>query len=335
MDSLLYDAQRQGRLSFYMTSFGEEATVIGSAAALNNDDEIFAQYREFGVLMWRGWTFRNFTNQCVGTDLDLGKGRQMPIHYGTRELHFQTVSSPLATQIPQASGSAYAYKLEGKGKCVVCYFGEGAASEGDFHPALNFAATLDCPVIFFCRNNGYAISTSTADQYRGDGIASRGHGYGIATIRVDGNDILGVHMATKAARAIAVEQNRPVLIEAMTYRVGAHSTSDDPTRYRPGDEPEKMSKYHPISRTRILLEANKLWDDEKEVALKSRVRKEVIAAYKRAQAALKPPITDLFTDVYAELPPHLREQQSELNQHLATFPEQYRAALATHVPPQP
>ena len=166
MDTIFYNAQRQGRISFYMTATGEEAIHVGSAAALLPTDPVLAQYREAGVLMWRGFSLDQFADQCFSNQDDLGKGRQMPIHYGTAALHFQTISSPLATQIPQAVGAAYGVKLEDKDKppqekrCVICYFGEGAASEGDFHAALNFAATLNAPVLFFCRNNGYAISTS-------------------------------------------------------------------------------------------------------------------------------------------------------------------------------
>ncbi|KAJ1803606.1 hypothetical protein LPJ75_005832, partial [Coemansia sp. RSA 2598] len=144
MDQVLYEAQRQGRISFYMTSFGEEA-LIGSAAALDSGDLVFGQYREAGVLLHRGFTIEQFMNQCYSNERDLGKGRQMPVHYGTRELNFQTISSPLATQIPQAAGAAYAMRRDGSKKCAVCYFGEGAASEGDFHAGLNMAATLGCP----------------------------------------------------------------------------------------------------------------------------------------------------------------------------------------------
>jgi 2-oxoisovalerate dehydrogenase E1 component alpha subunit len=190
MDSILYDAQRQGRISFYMTSYGEEATHMGTAAALKSQDVIYGQYREAGVLLYRGFTLEQFMNQVYSNSKDLGKGRQMPVHYGSKELNFQTISSPLGTQIPHAAGSAYALKRERADAVVICFFGDGAASEGDFHAALNFAATTEAPVIFFCRNNGYAISTPAKEQYRGDGIASRGSGYGIDTIRVDGNDVL-------------------------------------------------------------------------------------------------------------------------------------------------
>lgn len=175
MDKILYESQRQGRISFYMTSYGEEASHLGSAAALEQRDLIYGQYRETGVLLWRGFSLDQCMNQCYGNKLDPGKGKQMPVHYGDAELNFVTISSPLTTQLPQAVGSAYSFKLSNPTKSsdqqrVVCvYFGEGAASEGDAHAAFNFAATLKCPVIFFCRNNGYAISTPTSEQYSGDG----------------------------------------------------------------------------------------------------------------------------------------------------------------------
>jgi 2-oxoisovalerate dehydrogenase E1 component alpha subunit len=175
MDTILHNAQRQGRISFYMTHHGEEAIHFGSASALQPQDFIFAQYREAGLLMWRGFTLEQFCNQCFSNDLDLGKGRQMPVHYGCRALNYQTISSPLGTQITQAVGAAYKFKLEAfalskpekkkdteAAKAIsIVYFGDGAASTIDFHSGCNFAATLKTPMIFFCRNNGYAISTPT------------------------------------------------------------------------------------------------------------------------------------------------------------------------------
>ena len=270
MDNVFLNAQRQGRISFYMTSSGEEATHIGSASALSNDDVIFAQYRETGVLMWRGFTMSQFADQCFSNKGDLGKGRQMPVHYGSRALNFHTISSPLTTQLPQAAGAAYAMKMkaerEGKDQAdgvTVCYFGDGAASEGDFHAALNIAATRACPVIFFCRNNGFAISTPVADQYRGDGIVSRAKGYGIPAIRVDGNDLFAVHAVTAAAKKLALERNTPVLIETMSYRVGHHSTSDDSTRYRSTDEIKKwMTEDNPIERFKAFM-SEKGWMNDK------------------------------------------------------------------------
>ncbi|KAL8957321.1 MAG: hypothetical protein Q9183_006091, partial [Haloplaca sp. 2 TL-2023] len=189
---------------------GEEGIAVGSASALSPEDVIFAQYRETGVFQQRGFTLEDFMSQLFANRKDNGKGRNMPVHYGSSKLNVHTISSPLATQIPQAAGAAYALKLQSlqnptiAPRIAACYFGEGAASEGDFHAALNIAATRACPIIFLCRNNGYAISTPTLEQYRGDGIASRGVGYGIDTLRVDGNDIFAVREATKEARRMAL-----------------------------------------------------------------------------------------------------------------------------------
>lgn len=324
MDQFLYDIQRQGRISFYMTSFGEEATHFGSSAALDFEDIVYAQYREAGVLMWRGFSYDDFCNQCYSNHLDLGKGRQMPMHYGSNELNFHTISSPLTTQLPQAAGCAYALKMQGKKNVCICYFGEGAASEGDFHAALNFAATLDCPVIYFCRNNKYAISTPAHEQYRGDGIAGRGVSYGIKTIRVDGNDLFAVYEATLEARRYALEHNKPVLIEAMTYRVGHHSTSDDATRYRSQEEIDYWTgDRSPMSRVRKYLEKRGLWDEVKEKEVRSTARKDILEAIKKAEAQVKPSRSELFTDVYDELTPNLKEQKRELEEHLAKYPDAY------------
>ncbi len=324
MDGILYDAQRQGRISFYMTNWGEEATHIGSAAALHPEDMVFGQYREVGVLMYRGFTLDEFMNQCYSNEQDRGKGRQMPIHYGSKRLNFQTISSPLATQIPQAAGAAYAYKLQKKPNCVICYFREGAASEGDFHAALNFASTLDCPVIFFCRNNGYAISTPAHEQYRGDGIAGRGPSYGIESYRVDGNDLFAVYNATKKAREICIESNRPVLIEAMTYRVGHHSTSDDSTVYRGKDEVEQWNRENnPITRFRHYLQHKNLWSDSMEEDFKKGIRSDILKSFAKAEKCKKPPISELFTDVYDDIPWNLREQQQELAELMSKYPDSF------------
>ncbi|XP_015784403.1 2-oxoisovalerate dehydrogenase subunit alpha, mitochondrial [Tetranychus urticae] len=324
MDRVLYESQRQGRISFYMTSYGEEGTHFGSSAALRSDDLIFGQYREAGVLMWRGFTLDQFMSQCYGNIDDLGKGRQMPVHYGSKDLNFVTISSTLATQMPQAVGASYALKRQGSGRIVICYFGEGASSEGDAHAALNFAATLDCPIIFFCRNNGYAISTPTREQYRGDGIAGRGPGYGMATLRVDGNDTLAVYKATAAARRICLEESKPVLIEAMTYRIGHHSTSDDSTAYRSVDEVRFWhQKDHPISRLRKYMEQRSWWNDELEKDWKEESKRQVMQAFVAAEKKIKPNVKEMFTDVYDEMPPHLTEQYESLMEHLKHYGEHY------------
>jgi 2-oxoisovalerate dehydrogenase E1 component alpha subunit len=323
LDERMVQAQRQGRLSFYLTCTGEEAAVIGSAAALDDEDMIMGQYREQGALAFRGFSTEQFMQQMLGTHRDLGKGRQMPIHYGCKALNFMTISSPLGTQIPQATGYAYGQKSEHSGHCTICYFGEGAASEGDFHAGLNMAAVLEVPVIFFCRNNGYAISTPTEEQYAGNGIAARGVGYGITTIRVDGNDVLAVYAATEAAREIAVKHNKPVLIEAMSYRLGAHSTSDDPSGYRSREEEDKWRAYDPIERMRQWL-LGKGWISAKEDKdLEDSYRSEVLRELKQAEKEAPTPLGDLITDVYDTPPWQLKEQFDALKAHLKLYPDNY------------
>lgn len=326
LDKVMFDSQRQGRISFYMTNLGEEAAQIGSAAALTPEDWIFAQYRESGVLLHRKMGLKLMLAQCYGNREDLGKGRQMPIHYGSRELNFVTISSTLTTQLPQAAGAAYAFKLDRKQqhKMVMCYFGEGAASEGDAHAAMNFASTLSCPVVFFCRNNGYAISTPTSEQFASDGIVNRGLGYGMSSVRVDGNDLFAVFAATKRARSLAIEEKRPVLIEAMTYRVGHHSTSDDSSAYRNVDEVRQWDQLDsPIKRVYKYLMSNGLWSDERERQCQQQARAQVIEALNYAERLKKLPIESMFDDVYDELPQNLRRQRDELKLHLDKYGQHY------------
>lgn len=324
MDRALFESQRQGRISFYMTSYGEEGTIFGSSAALSPDDLIWGQYREGGALMWRGFPLQQLMDQCFGNENDFSKGRQMPVHYGCKDLNFFTISSPLATQMPEAVGSAYHLKHLGNNRIVACYFGEGAASEGDAHAAFNFAATLRCPIIFLCRNNGYAISTPSREQYSGDGIAARGPGYGIPTIRVDGNDILAVYVATAAARRICLEESRPVLIEAMTYRIGHHSTSDDSTAYRSADEVRYWhNKDHPITRLRKYMEDRNWWNDKEEKMWREETKKQVLDALVEAESKRKGNVKEMFSDVYDELPTSLQEQYKSLIDHLEEYGKHY------------
>lgn len=236
-------------------------------------------------------------------------------------------------------------------RIVACYFGEGAASEGDFHAGLNLAATRSCPVVFICRNNGYAISTPTLEQYRGDGIASRGVGYGIDTIRVDGNDIFAVYNAVKEARRLSLapsatptstsqgpgpgpgpgpatgtptESCRPILIEAMSYRVSHHSTSDDSFAYRARVEVEDWKRRdNPIIRLRKYLENNGLWSEDHERELRDSLRKSVLKEFGNAEREKKPPIRAAFEDVYEEITEETGAQMAELKRILDAYPEEY------------
>ncbi|CAH9109832.1 unnamed protein product [Cuscuta europaea] len=324
MDTIFYEAQRQGRISFYVTTIGEEAINIASAAALRMDDVIFPQYREPGVLLWRGFTLQEFANQCFGNKYDNGKGRQMPIHYGSNKLNYFTVSSTVATQIPHAVGAAYSLKMDGQDACAVVYFGDGGSSTGDFHAALNFAGVMEVPVIFFCRNNGWAISTPVRDQFRSDGVVSRGKAYGVRSIRVDGNDALAIFNAVSAAREIAVKEHKPVLIEALTYRAGHHSTSDDSTKYRSSDEIELWKRVQdPVTRFRKWIQREGWWDSAAESQLQTSIRKQVLYAIQVAEKAEKPPITEVFTDVYDVPPANLLEQEISLRDTIRRHPHDY------------
>lgn len=211
---------------------------------------------------------------------------------------------------------------------TVAYLGEGAASGADFHAGLNIAATRSCPIIYICRNNGYAISTPTLDQYRGDGIASRGIGYGIDTIRVDGNDIWAVREAVKRARQIAVEDGgKPVLIEALTYRVSHHSTSDDSFAYRARVEVEDWKRRdNPITRLRKWMENNGMWDDAKEKEARDRLRKEILKGISEAEKEKKPPLSYMFEDTYENLTPDLKKQMKKLREVIDKYPNEYDVA---------
>ncbi|KIK01876.1 hypothetical protein K443DRAFT_678021 [Laccaria amethystina LaAM-08-1] len=329
LDTVLYNVQRQGKISFYMTAYGEEATIIGSAAALEMDDEVLGQYREMGVLLWRGFTIDDVMAQCFGNEEDgSGKGRQMPVHFGSPKHHFHTISSPLATQIPQAAGVGYALKRtpDRRSRSIAaCFFGEGAASEGDFHAGLMLASTIPSPTLYIARNNGFAISTPSTEQYNGDGIASRGPGYGIDTVRVDGNDVLAVLSAIREARRRCLEQGRAVLVEAMSYRVSHHSTSDDSFAYRPRTEVEDHKKVdNPITRFRLFMESQGWWNADAEIELKARLKEDVMKAFKRAETLKRAELSELFTDVYGgEQPWHLKEQRAELARLLRKYGSDY------------
>jgi len=270
-------------------------------------------------------------DQLCSNERDPAHGRQLPLHIGSKARHVLYVKSTLGTQTPHAAGVAFGMKAAGSGQAAITYFGEGCASEGDVASALNIAAVHGCPTIFFCRNNGYAISTNTRDQYVSDGIAPRGLAFGLPTIRVDGNDLLAVYAATERARQIAVREGKPTLIEAMTYRIGAHSTSDDDTKYRNPDAPEEgwdserayWEARSPIIRFGRWMQAKGWWDVSMEEGARKAARKAAIASLNEGQAVHKPKAYTLFTDVYDELPWTLEAQQASLRAHLESYPHEY------------
>ncbi|KAJ3343643.1 hypothetical protein HDU93_007524 [Gonapodya sp. JEL0774] len=335
MDNVLYDAQRQGRFSFYMTTYGEEATMMGVAEVLRDGDVVFGQYREHGILLHRGVPLRTLLHSWVASALDNNRGRQASgTGTGSRATNFHTMKANLATQLPHAVGAAYGEKMKRKkakergepveGVVSVVVFGDGAASEGDFHGAINIAATTKSPTIFVCRNNGWAISTPISEQYVGDGIASRGHGYGIPHIRVDASDFFAVLSAMRRAREIAIEEETPVLIECLSIRLGHHSTSDDSTVYRNRDEVARQSTmFNPVTRLRQYLLARNLLDLTHEAQLKEAARLEVVSALEHAESLPKPPVEFLFSDVFEEMTPRLKEGLEEVRRLVDQYPEYY------------
>mmetsp|Transcript_28237 Transcript_28237/g.79702 ORF Transcript_28237/g.79702 Transcript_28237/m.79702 type:complete len:313 (-) Transcript_28237:251-1189(-) len=301
---------------------------LAMTALLPTHLQIFAQYREQGALLWRGYTVQQMAHQCFSNANDPGKGRQMPIHYGSAELRFHTISSPLGTQLPHAVGAGYTLKVQRSKQISVTYFGDGAASEGDFHAAMNFAATLDVPMLFICRNNGWAISTPVHEQYRGDGIAGRGPAYGIPVVRVDGADALAVYNAVREARSLALEKQCPVLIECMSYRSGHHSTSDDSSRYRTADEIRSWKVRDPVVRFQSWMTHQGWWDEDQEQLLRQSARREVLNALDEAEAVGKPPLSEMFTDVYDTLPWNLKEQQAAIHSHVRENPSEMPPGMA-------
>lgn len=308
VDERMITLQRQGTISFAMSSLGEEACAVASAAALELQDWMYPQYREAGIFFWRGGTPKQYIHHMFCNSLDSILGRQMPNHFGSRAINIVHVSSPIGTKIPHAAGSAYAMKLLKDSSVSICYFGEGATSEGDFHTGVNFAAVRKVPAIFFCRNNGYAISTPAKEQFASEDISSKGIGYGVKTFKIDGNDFIAVHNTVKAARQICLEGEGPVLIEAMTYRMGAHSTSDDPKLYRGEEEIKTWQPKDPLLRVKIYLESQNLWNDEADKLLMASVIEEVDAAIAEAKSCPKPSLNSMIKDVYFATPASLQRQ---------------------------
>eukprot|EP01060_Flectonema_neradi_P039614 TRINITY_DN8794_c4_g1_i1.p1 TRINITY_DN8794_c4_g1~~TRINITY_DN8794_c4_g1_i1.p1 ORF type:complete len:412 (+),score=88.14 TRINITY_DN8794_c4_g1_i1:50-1285(+) len=326
-DSLLHEMQRQGRISFYCTNHGEEAASTATAAALEPQDMIWPQYRELGMFLWRGLTTSKIVDACMGNEGDTAKGRALPVHYMLPDANVQVVHAVLGTHISQAPGAGYGYRLSGEDRVAVAYFGDGAASEGDALSALNYASIFKSQTIFIVRNNGYSISTPVSDQYAGDGIGSRGPAFNISTIRVDGNDVIAVYNATKAARKLCIENKEPVLIELMTYRVGDHTTSDNSALYRPEGELSARSKDTPIDRFKSLLIKNKQWSEEQDTELRKVAHSEITKAMKEGEAKQRANPTEMFTDMYSEMPWHLKEQHDTMHEHIKNNKDKYNVSL--------
>jgi 2-oxoisovalerate dehydrogenase E1 component alpha subunit len=317
-DDRMYRAQRQGKTSFYMKCTGEEAIAVAAGTAMNADDMHFPTYRQQGLLVARGYPLVDMMCQIYSNRNDKLKGRQLPIMYSDKQHGFFSISGNLGTQYPQAVGWAMASAIKGDSRIAMGWIGDGATAEGDFHSALTFAAVYQAPVILAIVNNQWAISSFSglagAEQAT---FASRAVGYGIAGLRVDGNDALAVFAATRWAADRARMNKGPTLIEYFTYRAEGHSTSDDPTGYRPASEPKAWPLGDPIERLKAHLGALGEWDDERDSALDKELDAIVRAAQKDAEKHGVLPeqgftdIASMFEDVYADTPWHIAEQRDE------------------------
>jgi len=317
-DDRMYRAQRQGKTSFYMKCTGEEAIAVAAATAMDPEDMHFPTYRQQGLLVARGYPLKTMMCQIYSNAGDPLHGRQLPIMYSDKKHGFFSISGNLGTQYPQAVGWAMASAIKGDSRICMGWIGDGATAEGDFHSAMTFAAVYQAPVILAVVNNQWAISSFSgiagAEQAT---FASRAIGYGIAGLRVDGNDALAVYAAVKWASDRARTNKGPTLVEFFTYRVEGHSTSDDPTGYRPKGEAEEWPLGDPIDRLKAHLIAIGEWDADRDSALDKEIDATVRSAQKEAEAMGILPgqgfdnIPSMFEDVYHDTPWHLAEQRDE------------------------
>ena len=318
-DDRMFRAQRQGKTSFYMKSTGEEAIAVAQAMALDRGDMCFPSYRQQGILIARGYPLVEMMCQVYSNERDPLKGRQLPIMYSSREYGFFTISGNLATQFPQAVGWAMASAYKGDDRIAAAWIGEGATAEGDFHQALTFAAIYRAPVILNISNNQWAISSfqgiAGGEQTT---FAARAIGYGLPGLRVDGNDFLAVYAATQWAAERARANLGATVIELYTYRAEGHSTSDDPSRYRPAEEAKCWPLGDPVARLRAHLVGLGAWSDDEQAKAEKEAVEQVRAANNEAagcgtlgEGKIVSAKT-MFEDVYKDMPPHLRRQRQQM-----------------------
>ncbi len=319
-DERMHRAQRQGKTSFYMQCLGEEAIAIAQTMALNPDDMCFPSYRQQGILIARDYPLIDMMHQIYSNASDPMKGRQLPVMYSSKKDGFFTISGNLATQVPQAVGWAMASAYSGDGRIASTWLGEGSTAEGDFHAAMTFAAVYKAPVIINVVNNQWAISSFQGIAGGENAtFAARGVGYGMPPLRVDGNDFLAVYAVTQWAAERARNNLGPTLIEHFSYRAGPHSTSDDPSRYRPGEEARLWPLGDPIERLKQHLISLGEWSEEQHKAAQDEAVETVRTTGREAEkvGVLGPeaPKThtraSMFEDVYKEVPWHLRQQRDE------------------------
>lgn len=307
-DERMIRLQRQGRLGTLVPSIGQEAASLGSCYVLRSEDWIVPYFRETAALLWRGWKMEQFLLYYRGYE----DGFRVP--EGVNDL---PPAIPVATQLLHAVGLAWGARIKNQDVVVLCYFGDGATSEGDFHEALNFASVYQLPVIFLCQNNHYAISVPVHRQTHSRTLAQKSLAYDMAGLQVDGNDLLAVFVATREAFQRARRGEGPTLIEAVTYRLGVHSTADDPHRYRSREEEQEWERRDPLRRLQIYLEGKGALEKDQMEQWKDEIQAEIQAAVERFEARIDGDPLEMFDYTYAELPPVLREEKEELARFLA------------------
>ncbi len=308
LDQRMLSLQRQGRIGFYGTATGEEAAITGSAYALRETDWIFPALRQTGVSLWRGTTVKEIVCQLIGNSGDVLIGRQMPCHFSDRKVRSVAWSSVIGTQLVHAMGAAWAAKIQKHDDVMMGYLGDGASSSADFHAAANFAGVFKLPVVFFCQNNQWAISVPLDRQTASESIAIKASAYGFPGVRVDGNDLLAVIAAAREAVRRAREGGGPTLVEAVTFRMGGHSSSDDPTRYRDHTLMEYWERRDPLARLRAWLTATGALAPGEEEGWTREMNDEIGAAITEAESFPPPPIESMFADVFKDMPRHIEEQ---------------------------
>jgi len=317
-DARMLMSQRQGKTSFYVQALGEEAIACAFAKALKKGDMNFPTYRQQGLLLSSGYPVETMMNQIYSNSQDPLEGRQLPVLYSSKEHGFFTISGNLATQFIQSVGWAMASAIKGDSAIAAAWIGDGSTAESDFHSGLVFASTYQAPVVLNVVNNQWAISTFQGIAVGKAGtLASRGLGFGIPCLRVDGNDYLAVHAVSKWAIERARRNLGPTLIEYVTYRAGGHSTSDDPSAYRPKEEFSAWPLGDPIERLKKYLIGNNVWSEERHVQTNAQIESEIILAQKQAEkngtlhSGEGSSGKAMFEKVYAEIPEHLRKQRQE------------------------
>jgi pyruvate dehydrogenase E1 component alpha subunit len=312
LDARMTSLQRQGRVGFYGAAHGQEATPIATGLALRPEDWVFPALREQSIMLVRGFPLRAFVAQLFGNTGDVLKGRQMPSHQSGRSVHQVSWSSCVGPQLVHAVGAAWAMRARKSSAITVAFCGDGATSQADFHAAMNFAGVWSVPCVIVCQNNHWSISVPTERQTASRTIAVKARAYGIPGVRVDGNDLLAVYAVMRDSIDRARSGGGPTFVEAVTYRMGAHSTSDDPTRYRSNAEVESWARKDPLDRLHKHLVSSGHVTEASDAALDVELSAEIAAAVDAVENM--PPLdrTSLLDDVYAEPPWHLREQLREL-----------------------